>query len=227
MTNTPESTPRKPLRVWPGVTLAVLMALIAAIAPLLSPDGAVYGLLGGVACGIAIVLWWLFFSRAPWLERLAAVLLIVAGLAATRLFVHPSIATGHMGMTLPLYGMPALALALVAWAVATRRLSAGRRRAWMVVAIAGACSFFTLIRTDGVSGDGESDFHWRWTPTAEERLLAQSGTAALPTPAPPAEPAESAAAPAAGESAAAAPPAPQPAAAVRRRAGPPASPATG
>ena len=31
----------------------------------------------------------------------------------------------------------------------------------------------TLIRTNGVTGDADSDFEWRWTPTAEQRLLAR------------------------------------------------------
>ena len=56
----------------------------------------------------------------------------------------------------------------------------------------------TLVRTGGITGDGESDLHWRWTPTPEERLLAQASDephaavapapAAYPSPRPPAEP---------------------------------------
>jgi outer membrane protein assembly factor BamB len=45
----------------------------------------------------------------------------------------------------------------------------------MVAAILLACGVFTLLRTAGISGEGESDFHWRWTPTPEERLLALAG----------------------------------------------------
>jgi outer membrane protein assembly factor BamB len=33
----------------------------------------------------------------------------------------------------------------------------------------------TLVRTDGVRGEGAAQLRWRWTPTAEERLLAQAG----------------------------------------------------
>jgi outer membrane protein assembly factor BamB len=32
----------------------------------------------------------------------------------------------------------------------------------------------TLVRTGGITGDADSDLHWRWTPTPEERLLAES-----------------------------------------------------
>ena len=45
----------------------------------------------------------------------------------------------------------------------------------MVAAILIACGALTLVRTNGLTGDAGSDFEWRWTPTAEERLLAQAG----------------------------------------------------
>src|SRR5262249_9257242 len=51
-------------------------------------------------------------------------------------------------------------------------------------AILMACGVLTLLRTGGISGDGASDLHWRWTQTPEERLLAQSGNE--PTVQPPA-----------------------------------------
>src|SRR5437588_625159 len=69
--------------------------------------------------------------------------------------------------------VPLLSLALVSWAAATRRLSTGSRRASMVAAILLACGVFTLVRTGGISGEGASELHWRWTPTPEERLLSQ------------------------------------------------------
>src|SRR5205807_340897 len=40
-----------------------------------------------------------------------------------------------------------------------------------------------LVRTGGITGDADSDFHWRWAQTPEERLLARAGDerAALPS----------------------------------------------
>src|SRR5262249_3124977 len=105
-------------------------------------------------------------------------------LYATFQVVHPSIATGAMGMLLPLYAIPVLCLALVGWAVASRRLSRGLRRASLVTTILLACGVFTLLRTGGISGDGDSDFHWRWTPTPEERLLAMDDEPKAPPSAP-------------------------------------------
>ncbi|MGH9347667.1 MAG: PQQ-binding-like beta-propeller repeat protein [Vicinamibacterales bacterium] len=169
-----QPTSKKPLRLWPGLVSVTLIWLVWLIVPAVVPQWAAFGMLGAVFFGLAIVVWWLFFSRAPWSERLGAILVMVAAVAATSRFVHPSISNGFMGMMLPFYAIPVLGSALVAWAVASRRLSSGRRRASMVVSILLASAGFTLIRTGGVTGEGASDLHWRWTPTPEERLLAQA-----------------------------------------------------
>ena len=173
MTN--ESTPRRPLRLWPGVLAVVLLWLTRLVVPLVAPEAAVFGVLGGIAGGFAILVWWLFFSRAPWSERVGAIALMVVALLATSRIVHESIANGMMGMMLPIFAIPLLSTALVCWAVASRSLSVGSRRASMVAAILLACGVLALLRTAGITGGGTSDLHWRWTKTPEERLLAQAG----------------------------------------------------
>jgi outer membrane protein assembly factor BamB len=169
------STPRKPLRLWPAVVIVALSWLAILVLPIVVPEGMMYAVLAGVVCGLAVTLWWLFFSRAPWSERVGAIVLMVVAVVATKGIVHASIANGMMGMMLPIYAIPVLSLALVSSLVATRRLASGPRRASMVAAIMLACGVFTLLRTGGISGGGGSDLHWRWTPTPEQRLLAQAG----------------------------------------------------
>jgi outer membrane protein assembly factor BamB len=173
ISQTDEPTPKKPLRLWPGVVAVVLQWLIRFGVPLVVPGAVAFGVLGGVGGGLAVLVWWLFFSRAPWSERVGAIVLMVVALVATKRIVHESIAGGMMGMMLPIFAIPVLSLALVSWAVASRRLSGGPRRVAMVATILLACGVFTLLRTDGLTGDADSDFHWRWTKTPEERLLAQ------------------------------------------------------
>ena len=56
-----------------------------------------------------------------------------------------------MGMLLLVFAIPFLSLALVVWAVASRRLADGPRRATMVAAILLACGALTLVRTDGIT----------------------------------------------------------------------------
>ncbi len=183
---TDEPTPRKPLRLWPGVVAVVVQWLGWFVLPVLFPEAAMYGLLAGVFCALVILLWLLFFSRAPGLERLGAIVLMAGGLAATWPLLHPSIAGGAMGYLFFVLAIPVLSLALVAWAVASRRLSTGSRRAALVATILIACGVFALVRTDGMYGAGKADLHWRWTPTPEERLLAQAGDAPAARPSAPA-----------------------------------------
>ncbi len=187
-------TPRKPLWLWPGVVIAIVVALVAYGLPRIAPDAEVVGfplgmlaMIGGILCGLAILVWWLFFSRAQWVERVGAILLMIVALLVTRLVVHPSIAGAGMGMLLYFSAIPGLSLALVAWAVITQRFSDGVRRASLVAAILLACAPWMLLRTEGVSNT-VSQYRWRWTPTPEERLLAQANDEpnslpATPTPA--------------------------------------------
>ncbi len=185
-------TSRKPLRVWPGVVALVALCLLW-LAPFFTPDAFFIAMMGGLACGLVVLVWWLFFSRALWIERVGAIVLTVVALIATKRFVHESIAGGGQGFLLYIYAIPVVSLALVLWAVGIRRLSlsSGPRRASLVVAILLASGVFTLLRTGGISGEGDSDFHWRWTPTAEQRLLAQAGNELLaPPPAAAAAPVE-------------------------------------
>jgi outer membrane protein assembly factor BamB len=166
--------PRKPLRLWPGVAAAVLLCLSRFVIPALVPWTFPYGLIGGFVCTLAIVVWWLFFSRAPWAERVGALALMVVAVLATSPFVHQSIAGGMMGMLLPVYAVPLMSVGLVAAVVISRRGSTGLRRAAIAAAILFACGGLTLLRTDGITGETGSLFAWRWTPTAEERLLARA-----------------------------------------------------
>jgi outer membrane protein assembly factor BamB len=178
----------RPLRLWPGVVLVVMQWVLwfglgFIDTELFGLPLEIVGVFAGMACGLAIVIWWLFFSRAPWVERIGALAMMVAGVFLTLQVVHMSIANGMRGMMLPVSSVPYLCLALVLWAGVTRSLSTPARRVALVAAIALACLPWTAIRTAGVSGAG-SQWHWRWTPTPEEKLLAQNENLKPVAPAP-------------------------------------------
>jgi len=168
------STSQQPLRLWPGVIAVALQWLIWFGVTAVDPDAMMGAVIGAAAGALAILVWWLFFSRVPWAERLGAIALIVISVVVTKRVVHPSIAGGMMGMMLPIYSVPVLSLALVVAAAVGGHLSGWPRRAAMVAAILLACAVFTLVRTGGISGYGVSDLHWRWTPTPEQRLIAKA-----------------------------------------------------
>jgi outer membrane protein assembly factor BamB len=174
VTNMTSPATKKPIRLWPGVVIVALQLLLWFVAPrLLSEQAAMYSLLGAMICTLFFAIWWLFFSRAAWLERLGAIVVMVLAVLIIKRIVHPSIAGAGMGMMLPIFSTPLMCAALVAAVAFGRQLSAWPRRALMAVAIFFACGLFIPIRTDGVSGDANSDLHWRWTRTAEEQMLAQ------------------------------------------------------
>ena len=166
-----EQTPQKPLRLWPGVVIVLLQLGGWFGAAILSPDFSAYGVLAGLGGGLALLVWWLFFSRAAWYERLGVPALMIAAMAATWPFLDVSISTGAMGGLFPMLAMPGLCVAFVLWAVASRRMSVGLQRATLVVAIVLACGVWTLVRTGGFTGSFDNDLAWRWTATPEQRLL--------------------------------------------------------
>src|SRR6202035_2385253 len=166
---TDEPTPRKPLRLWPGVVAVVLLWVVRFGLKIVVPGfkGFRLGMMGGLLGALVVVVWWAFLSRARWFERLGAVVLMIAALFATFRINHES-----MGLLWLIgYGIPVLCLAFVAWAAASRHLSDGPRRATMVATILLACGVWTAVRTEGITGDHVSEFAWRWTATAEDRLL--------------------------------------------------------
>lgn len=172
MNNTP------PLRLLPGVVIVTLQWTMAFVVPRLFPGAewfgievALIGVLSGMLGGVAILGWWLFFSRARWSERVGALALLVVAMIGTRVLVHPSIAGAGMGVLLFVASVPWWSLAFVVGAVVANRLSGAHRFEVIAVAIVLSCVPWTLLRTAGVTAAG-SEYHWRWTPTPEAVLLA-------------------------------------------------------
>ena len=162
---------RKPLRVWPGVTAAVLGVLVTLLLPVIAPGRGMLSILGVAGGALVILFWWLLFSRASWGERLSALGLIAIALIATR-FVADESMTSFGAVLFFVIGVPLLLFALLIWAVITRAFTAGRRRAWLLPVIALSSLLLATLRVDGATASRGLNFGWRWTPTAEERMLA-------------------------------------------------------
>ena len=123
---TPQSSvgprPRKPLRLWPGVALGVLILALRYLVPavgnrVLEADTALtvalVGFLGAILAAILVLAWWLLFSRAAWVDRLLALGLVAIGFLAGPLVQDRSITTGAMGMLYPILVIPIVGLAFV------------------------------------------------------------------------------------------------------------------
>jgi len=165
---------RQPLRLWPGIALAIVVLVARYVAPALFPavaEVAVIGILVGALGGVLVLVWWLAFSRAAWMDRLMALAAIAAAFAVLKPAVDPSISTGAMGMLFYILSIPLLAMAFPAWAATTRRLPDRVRRMTMVVTIFATCASLVFIRTGGFDSKFDNDFAWRWSKTAEQRLF--------------------------------------------------------
>jgi outer membrane protein assembly factor BamB len=172
------------LRVWPGLIGAAMIVIglsLGLFLPLTMEDPRLIGMAAAVAGTLVVFVWWLFFSRARWSERLGVVALLIAAWFAMRPLLDASIIGGAMGM-LPVFAFPVFAVTLAVWAATTQNFSKGIRRVSAVAAMLMAAGLCTMVRTAGIHVG--LDLHWRWTPTPEERLLAQANDEPAPIPPP-------------------------------------------
>ena len=170
----------KPLRLWPGVVIGLGVVVLRFVVPSVFTGGLFIGSTSAVIGGALMVLWWLLFSRAAWTDRFLALALFAAAILVTLQLAHPSVTA-----MAPLVLIPAtLVPAFVTWAVLAGRTSPVTRRVTMTIAIMLGCGFWTLVRTDGVIIDEGAQLSWRFRPSAEERLLAETPLAPVSPPAP-------------------------------------------
>ena len=163
-------------RLRPGIIIVILQWIIAGIIPNLfsGPWISTVGVLGGMAFGLALMVWWAFFSKAPRFERWRAIVLWIFALAVASRFTHESIRTAGQGIMFFAHAIPLSSLGFIIWAVSCRKLSTGPRRLAMAAAILLTCGAGTLVRSEGMAGDSGLDLAWRWSESNEERFLAQS-----------------------------------------------------
>ena len=179
--NTPQSIspvtapPPQTLRLWPGVALVVVLWLfqIWAITGEASPTKFFFGMVitpFAVVCGL--LLWWLFASRLPWFDRL-----LVAGtfLVVTTLTVVVS-RTTFPAMAMVVYAAPVVATAWVGWLLVTFMFYWPFRRLGVQLIFLTMGIIYSLLRVDGMDGSFKPKFSWRWSPTAEQQMLAELKT---------------------------------------------------
>ncbi len=161
----------RPLRTWPALLLVGLMFVLR-FGPEFLPGGlSTYWMLavfGPLLCCLLLLIWWLVASRATWRERVFGALGVVVALGITLVLVDPTMrGPGTSYLTLPM-GMALFGLG-AAWRRNDRPVS--RTGIALLLALAGF-GFSVLLRNEGMTGSYAMSTHWRWSPTAEEVLLA-------------------------------------------------------
>jgi len=163
------------LRLWPALVIVALQWLLIKGPTFIIEGGFTTFMLmfwTPMAAVLALVIWWLFFSRVRWFDRLLVLLVFVAGGAWARYLIHPSYAMGFL-----MYGLPVVTTVWVVWLLATGWLTWRVREVGLVLALVLAWGYHTLIRFDGVDGGFNAEISWRWSPTAEDKYLAEKASA--------------------------------------------------
>ena len=168
----------RPLRIWPAV-LILLVMLGCKLAPVFVPDASdatwMIAGFGPFLGGVALLLWWLTFSRSTWQERLLGLIVVVGGAALILAIADKSMrGPGAVMLTVPM-GMTAFGIATI---LVSRMLTIKRTVIALLLATI-AFGYSALIRHDGVWGDFGNDYNWRWTKTQEDLFLAERGDSKL------------------------------------------------
>jgi outer membrane protein assembly factor BamB len=163
------------LKLRPGIVIVILQWITAWVIPNLFPGPwiSTVGVLSGMVCGLALMVWWSFFSRAPRFERWSAIVLWIFALVIASLFTHESIRTAGQGVLFFAYAIPISSLGFMVWVASCRKLKVLPRRLTMAAALLLTCGAGTLVRSEGMDGGSGLDIAWRWSETNEERFLSQ------------------------------------------------------
>lgn len=163
-------TQEKKLRLLPGIILAFLILILRYGLTAIDTQFVPIGLFGSLIGGLGVIIWWAFFSKANKFERWFAPVLIILALVITSLFLDKSISTAMMGMMFGMFAFPIVCVVFVIWAVLTRKSTTRLRRISLIIIVVISSGFWTLLRTDGMTGDAKQDITWRWASTHEDHL---------------------------------------------------------
>jgi outer membrane protein assembly factor BamB len=171
----PATPSERRLRLWPGVVIVALLWLVSTLPGWLAPASMIqfYGMfIGPMVAALAFVVWWLFASRLRWRDRFLVLLACAVVGAATWPFGHSSL--NIFGLVI--FALPVVMTTWVVWLLITPSLRWPVRKSGLLIVFLLTWAYFPLIRWEGVSGNLSSSFSFRWTPTAEEKFLAERNT---------------------------------------------------
>jgi outer membrane protein assembly factor BamB len=169
-------TPR--LRLWPAVVIVALQWLLIKGPPLVMEGGFVTFMLmfwTPMIAAVALMVWWLLFSRVGWLDRLLVFAVFIGAGVGAKYLVHWTYEMGFL-----MWGLPVVTTVWVLWLLATFPLPWRVREVGLVLALLLAWGYQDLIRFDGVDGAFDAESSWRWSTTIEEKYAARKGSTQLP-----------------------------------------------
>jgi hypothetical protein len=176
--------PRPQPRAWPAVVIVAVFWAFHFISTRIEFQ-MFYRFLTGMAVLTLVLItflaWWLTRRTVSRRERWLAFGALIVAAVVTVPLSHKS-----MG-PMPIFGgVPWLLTGWAAWLLLTRSLPAaaarpGLRMTGMLLIPFLAFGTFLLLRMEGLRGDGNPQFHWRWSPTPEDQFLAAGPSGAGPS----------------------------------------------
>lgn len=170
-----ESKTAKPIRLKTGIIIVSIQWLLWLVAP-----NFVYGwtatatmVFSSLLGGLAIIIWWIFFSRIQGLAKWIALAVFVISLIILPQFSHDSIHYGMDGLMFFVFAVPSFSIAIVVWAAFSKQRSSKISLVVLSVVVLLSCSIWLLVRSHGLSGNAKADFAWRWNKTIREDKPAQ------------------------------------------------------
>jgi outer membrane protein assembly factor BamB len=118
---------------------------------------------------VAFIVWWLTNRRISRTDRFSLFVAAIAAGTITTFFSHNTV----IGASVFFMAVPWLLTAWTIWLLVARRMSAATRRLGLFAAILLVWGPFTLIRMEGLAGDGNPEMRWRWSRSGEDLFLAE------------------------------------------------------
>jgi outer membrane protein assembly factor BamB len=168
--------PSSPRRLWIAVAMVALFwGLFFIVAQIEKPYfiGFLYSMASAALLVLPFFVWWWTNRGILLAQRSAGFALVIGAGVVIFLVCHKS-----MWFALPTIGLPAVLATWALWMLVVRATGTPWNWPGAVAVIALTWSYFALIRFDGADSELEGDIHWRWEPTAEQRLIAKRAAAA-------------------------------------------------
>jgi outer membrane protein assembly factor BamB len=158
-------------RLWPAVVLLVLFWSAFVIVGAIDKPyfvGFIYSMAAPALLLLLYSIWWWTNRRIPFADRVYGCLLVIGIGAAVAPFCHATMRFG-----LATWGLPVALTVLTLWMLVVRWTGFAWKRLGLIAALALCWGYLTLVRIDGLDADLQATTRWRWTPTPEEKLLAE------------------------------------------------------
>ena len=168
----PATEVRKHPRIWPAVGLVAFFWIASFLMTRLELVTFIHFLSYmaiSAVLTLGFALWWLLNRRIRRKERLLVFAVAITGGALLSFTYHYSLGLWMLIFMLP----PYVCTAWTIWLLLAQRAAARTRFVGLLSVVLLCEAAFTLIRWDGINGDKVSEYHWRWTPTAEELYQAE------------------------------------------------------